>query len=302
MSEQKNKVQGVFFLVFVNVMWGLSFIFSKTALSEGLPSMTLAFLRYIMTIIILIPLCLKKEGGIRLYRWAPMGLLTTMLGVTVYFFFEYEGLKRTTASVASLILALVPMMTLLYRVLFQRERISALRWGCVAASLIGVFLVIQADAGEGAGSLVGNLLMVAACLCWTGYILVSPPLLKACSSLRVTTWQAVCGTLSLLPFALAEREQWVSLSVKAWLCIFALAAICSALCYVLYGIAIRHVDSLTVSLSININPIAACIAGGLFLGEALTGLQLVGGIMIMMAVLLDSLESTGVLNPAKNEG
>ena len=36
-------------LVFVNVMWGLSFIFSKTALSEGMPPMTLAFLRYLIT-------------------------------------------------------------------------------------------------------------------------------------------------------------------------------------------------------------------------------------------------------------
>lgn len=302
MSDSARKIQGVFLLFFANVMWGLSFIFSKTVLSEGLPSMTLAFLRYVTTVVILIPLCLKKEGGIRLGKWAGLGFVTTMLGITVYYFFELEGLKRTSASVASLILALVPMMTLLYRILFKRERISLLRWFCVAASLLGVFFVIRADAGDGLGSLLGNLLMVAACLCWTGYILVSPRLLKNCSSLRVTTWQAVCGLITLLPFALGERAQWVPLSAKAWLCIFLLAAVCSSLCYVLYGIAIRHVDSLTVSLSININPIAACIAGGLFLGETLTGMQLIGGVMIMISVLFDSLESTGALVRFKKQG
>ena len=299
MSDSARKIQGVFLLVFVNVMWGLSFIFSKTALSEGLPSMTLAFLRYAMTVAMLIPLCLKKEGGIRLGKWAGLGFMTTMLGITVYYFFEYEGLKRTSASAASLILALVPMMTLLYRVIFTHERISLMRWLCVAASLLGVFLVISADTGDGPGSLMGNLLMVAACLCWTGYIIISPRLLNNCSSLRVTTWQAICGLVSLLPLALAERGSWVPLSAKAWGCIFMLAAICSALCYVLYGIAIRHVDSLTVSLSININPIAACVAGGLLLGETLTGMQLFGGVIIMIAVLLDSLESTGALSALK---
>jgi len=55
------------------------------------------------------------------------------------------------------------------------------------------------------------------------------------------------------------------------------------------------VDSLTVSLSININPIVACVAGALVLGEALTFTQLTGGILILIAVLADSLEESGFL-------
>jgi len=86
-------------------------------------------------------------------------LATTLLGITVYYFFEYTGLKYTTASAASLILALVPMMTLLYRVIAKRERISLIRWICVILSLIGVYFVIQSDAADGAGSLLGNLLI-----------------------------------------------------------------------------------------------------------------------------------------------
>jgi len=60
---------------------------------------------------------------------------------------------------------------------------------------------------------------------------------------------------------------------------------------VLYGVAIRSVDSLTVSLTININPIAACLGGFLFLGERLTPVQLLGGGLIMLSVLWDSLLS-----------
>lgn len=297
MHKSTQKARGMAMLVFVNVMWGLSFIFSKTALSEGMPPMTLAFLRYLITAGLMLPLCLKFEHGVRLYEWAPHAFATTLLGITVYFFFEHSGLQRTTASAASLIVSLVPMMTLLFRVCFCRERISLTRWMAVALSLVGAYLVIVTGSGVGGSSLTGNLLMVGASLCWTGYILTTPKLLESCSSLRVSTWQALAAVVTLAPFALAERGQWVCVSPVAWLCIVLLAAVCSALCYVLYNLAMRVVDSLTVSLSINLNPITACVAGALLLGEQLTGMQLAGGILIVLSMVVDTFATRDAKKP-----
>ena len=297
MHKSTQKARGMAMLVFVNVMWGLSFIFSKTALSEGMPPMTLAFLRYLITAGLMLPLCLKLEHGVRLYEWVPRAFATTLLGITVYFFFEHSGLQRTTASAASLIVSLVPMMTLLFRVFFCRERISLTRWMAVALSLVGAYLVIVTGSEAGGSSLTGNLLMVGASLCWTGYILTTPKLLESCSSLRVSTWQALAAVVTLAPFALAERGQWVCVSPVAWLCIVLLAAVCSALCYVLYNLAMRVVDSLTVSLSINLNPITACVAGALLLGEQLTGMQLAGGILIVLSMVVDTFATRDAKKP-----
>jgi len=283
-----TKSRGMLMLIFVNVMWGLSFIFSKTALSEGMPAMTLAFWRYALTAAVMLPLCLRMEGGIRLGKWAPRALATTLLGITVYFYFELTGLQHTTASAASLILALVPMLTLLYRVIFHRERISRLRWFAVALSLVGAYFVIMTDGSEGSGTLMGNLLMVCACLCWTGYILTTPKLMESCSSMRVSSWQAIAGAITLCPFALAEKSDWVPVSPLAWLCILLLAIVCSAVCYVLYNEAIRSVDSLTVSLTINLNPVAACVGGAILLSEKLMPMQLFGGILIILSMIVDT--------------
>jgi len=289
MSKNSKASHGMLMLIFVNIMWGLSFIFSKSALSEGMPAMTLAFIRYLLTALMMLPMCLKAEKSIRLGKWAPLAFGTTLLGITVYFFFEYSGLQRTTASAASLILALVPMLTLLFRVVFLRERISFIRWIAVALSLIGAYFVIITDGSEGSGTLAGNLLMVCACLCWTGYILATPRLMESNSSLRVSTWQAVAAVFTLAPFALLERKAWVPVSAMAWLCIIALAAICSALCYVLYNEAIKTVDTLSVSLTINLNPVAACIGGAILLGETLAPMQLFGGILIILSMITDAL-------------
>ena len=276
MSKQSR---GMLMLIFVNVMWGLSFIFSKVALTEGMPAMTLAFWRYVLTAVIMSPLCLKMEGGIRLGKWAPRAFATTLLGITVYFYFELTGLQHTTASAASLILALVPMLTLLFRVAFCRERISRIRWFAVILSLIGAYFVIVTDSSEGAGTLMGNLLMVCACLCWTGYILSTPKLMESCSSMRVSTWQAIAGAITLCPFALAEKSQWVSVSPMSWVCIFLLAVVCSAVCYVLYNEAMNLVDTLTISLTINLNPVAACVGGAILLG----------GVLIILSMIVDAL-------------
>ena len=286
MSKQSR---GMLMLIFVNVMWGLSFIFSKVALTEGMPAMTLAFWRYVLTAVIMSPLCLKMEGGIRLGKWAPRAFATTLLGITVYFYFELTGLQHTTASAASLILALVPMLTLLFRVAFCRERISRIRWFAVILSLIGAYFVIVTDSSEGAGTLMGNLLMVCACLCWTGYILSTPKLMESCSSMRVSTWQAIAGAITLCPFALAEKSQWVSVSPMSWVCIFLLAVVCSAVCYVLYNEAMNLVDTLTISLTINLNPVAACVGGAILLGEVLAPMQLFGGVLIILSMIVDAL-------------
>ena len=71
MLKKPTKLQGLLLLLLVNTLWGLSFIFSKAALEEGMPTLTLAFVRYCVASCILLPICLKTEGGVRLGVWAP---------------------------------------------------------------------------------------------------------------------------------------------------------------------------------------------------------------------------------------
>lgn len=281
-------------LFFVNIWWGLSFLFSKTALSEGLPPMTLAFLRYLITALVMTPLCLRAEGSVRLGRENfLLGLASTLTGATIYYFFEYTGLSMTTASTASLIIAAVPMIALLYGVLFCHEHPGLRRLLCVAGSMAGVFLVIRfSPTGEDEmGTLIGNLLIVGAAVCWVAYIQVSTRLRTRASSMRITAWQAIAATITLSPFALMEHKSWVPLSPTAWLCVLALSLICSALCYFLYAEAMAVCDPVTTALSINLNPIAACLGGVLILNEPMSGAQIAGGGVILLCMLLESVKT-----------
>ena len=96
-------------MVFCNVMWGLSFIASKHALSSGFSPMMLALVRYVMASACLLPMTLMKEKRLRLRRAdiLPMAL-SGLMGITLYYFFEYQGISRTSTVNASLILAAIP--------------------------------------------------------------------------------------------------------------------------------------------------------------------------------------------------
>ena len=289
-APRRSRTFGIAALLLVNVFWGLSFIASKYALTAGFPPMTLATLRYLFAALVLTPLALRKPNGLRLERRdIPMAVFSSALGITLYYYLEYTGMMYTTASTASLILAAIPVFSLLYGVLFQRQRASGRQWLNVGLSLLGVFLIIGVDAlGAGAGSLRGNLMIVGCCLSWVGYIQTSARLRATYPSLKLTAWQALFALATLIPFALAERSRWVPVDALAWACAVGLALICSALCYFLYAEALSAVDPFTASLFININPIAAVLGGALLLGERMAAAQWVGGALILGSLLLNS--------------
>ena len=115
-------------MVFINVMWGLSFIFSKQGMNAGFQPMGLAFVRYVLAAAALIPLLLWREGAPRLRRedMLPM-FLSSLAGITVYYFCEYNGIQRTSTVSASLILAAIPVLTLGAEALLTRARLRPMQ-------------------------------------------------------------------------------------------------------------------------------------------------------------------------------
>ena len=129
-------------MVFINVMWGLSFIFSKQGMNAGFQPMGLAFVRYVLAAAALIPLLLWREGTPRLRREdiLPM-FLSSLAGITVYYFCEYNGIQRTSTVSASLILAAIPVLTLGAEALLTRARLRPMQTAGAFLSLAGVGLI-----------------------------------------------------------------------------------------------------------------------------------------------------------------
>ncbi len=277
-------------MVFVNVAWGLSFIASKHALNVGFSPMTLAFLRYVITATVLIPAVLIKEKGLRLQKRdiIPM-FLSGLLGITLYYFFEYQGIQRTTTVNASLILASIPILTLVVDAAAMKTKLRMRQVLGAILSLIGVYCVVRFGTDTGSTSFLGDLLIVGASFVWVGYIFVSRKLRDRYSSLAMNAWQTVFALFTLLPLALSEKSEWQPVSWDGWASAAGLALICSALCYFLYGNALKQLSPVAISIFINLIPLVTILGGVAFLNETITVLQVAGGLIIVASILLVNL-------------
>lgn len=277
-------------MVFINVMWGLSFIFSKQGMNAGFQPMGLAFVRYVLAAAALIPLLLWREGAPRLRRedMLPM-FLSSLAGITVYYFCEYNGIQRTSTVSASLILAAIPVLTLGAEALLTRARLQPMQTAGAFLSLAGVGLITLSSSREGTDSLAGILFIFGASLVWVAYIFLSRRLRQRYSSLSMNAWQAAMAAVTLLPAALTEGFDPAAVSWGGWASSAVLALVCSALCYYLYGNALVTLSPLASAIFVNLIPLTTLIAGVLFLGEKLTWATLAGGVLIIGSIFLVNL-------------
>jgi drug/metabolite transporter (DMT)-like permease len=274
------------------LFWGLSFVSSKTILNAGVPPMTMVAMRFAVASVLLFPLLRLREPRLRLDRRGVLSLAAGgLLGVTIYFFFESRGVKLTTASNASLIIATIPVFTVIAERLFYNSRVAWYRWIGVVLSLGGVYLLVGRASGVEAapGGLAGNLFMLGACLAWVAYNMVSRNLHRRFSDFAVTAYQALFGTLFLVPLALFERGSWVPLGPVVLLNVLYLAVFCSAGGYFLYVYALARIGPVGIAPFINLIPVVGVLGGVLILGERIVVLQIVGGVVVIAGVLVVNL-------------
>lgn len=273
------------------LFWGLSFVSSKTILNTGVPPMTMVCIRFVIATVILNLFLRKLDPAARLRaKDIPALAASGLVGVTIYFFFESRGIKLTSASHASLIIAVIPVITIIAEALFFRTRVSWLSGAGVVLSVVGVVFVVQRP-GAGTGgavSLTGDLFMFGACLSWVLYIILSKNLHKRLSELAITAYQSLFGTLFLIPLALLEMRQWVPITLSAGLNLAYLAVFCSALSNFLYVYSLSRLGPIAISPFVNLIPVVGVLGGVALLGEAIGWSQIVGGIVILAGVLMVS--------------
>lgn len=270
----------------VAILWGLSFIGSGKALSGGMQTFSLVAVRFLVAALALYPISRAKSVSLalRIRDLLPM-TVTALTGVTVYYAFELRGLVCTSASVASLIIATIPVFSLIAGVLLFGKRPPARTWAGVGLSLLGVYLLAFTDVGENTAE--GCLCLFGACVCWVAYLEVTDRLLKRYSDLAVTFWQSVLGFLTSAPIAAFEDVRWADITLDAWLwaCVF-LGLICSALCFILNNYSVSVLSPQINAVFLNLSP-AATVAGELILfGHSVTPMQLVGGTVILLSLYM----------------
>jgi drug/metabolite transporter (DMT)-like permease len=273
------------------LFWGLSFVSSKTILNTGVPPMTMVCLRFLVATAILNIFLRRLDPAARLRRKDILPLAVSgVFGVTIYFFFESRGIRLTSASHASLIIAVIPVITVLVEAALFRTRVRMRAVAGIVLSVVGVVFVVGRPGAAAAGpvSIVGDLFMFGACLSWVVYIILSKNLHERLSEIAITAYQSLFGTALLIPLALLEMHRWVPITLAAGLNLAYLAIFCSALSNFLYVFALSRLGPIAVSPYVNLIPVVGVLGGVVLLGETIVWSQVLGGVVILSGVILVS--------------
>ena len=274
------------------IIWGLSFLSIKTAVSV-LPPMTLGLARFIIASIILLGIFIVRRKKPRLtLRDLPAMAGAGLVGVTLYFLGENNGVLLLSASEASLIVGTIPVLTMIAERIFIRSKLTAIQYLGASASAIGVTLIVV-ESLRLSPSPLGYLYMSLAALSWVLYSFITRPLLSRYDSLEVTFWQSLFGAIGFVPFAFAERFDIAAVSPVIVANVLYLGIFCSAIGYLFYVASLKTLGAGVSSVFINLIPVVSVAASFVLLGERLSLIQMLGGGIAIGGVYMASLSKAG---------
>jgi len=288
MTNKRTKLIAIAAIILTSVFWGYSFVSTKIILTE-LPPVTIAFFRQIIaSSVLIIFLSIKKLFVKMPFKDVLLLAASSLFGIVFYFLFENIGLKYTTASNGSIIVAAVPIFTLVTESLFYKFKITIRVVSCVIVSIIGVFLVIfeQGSLDFSSGTTKGNLLMIGAMISWVIYTIICKSLNGKYKGIVITTYQMIAASIIFIPFIIPEIDQWHGISTYSLINLLYLAFFCSALAYFLYNFAVKSLGATVTSMFLNLIPIVSIIGGVLVLKETISLLQIGGMLLIMLSLFL----------------
>ncbi|WP_025689526.1 DMT family transporter [Paenibacillus zanthoxyli] len=275
------------------VLWGCSYISIKTVVAE-VPPVTMALIRFMITTVILLTALKKVEPSAKLNKQDfPKMALAGLFGITLYFILENTGMKYTTASNASLIASIIPILAIILDILIFKSKVSVIQILGIIGSVTGAYLAITANGQVDFSSetFKGNMFIVCAMFSWTFYTLLNKSLQKKYSGLFLITYQTLFGTLILIPPSLFEYSEWHAFSLFALVNIIFLAVFCSAVCYFLYVYALKNLDVTITTVYLNLVPIVGVISGYIILRESILPIQLLGGLIIISGIIVVNIGS-----------
>ena len=290
MTERKTFSLTDLYLSLATILWGSDYLFAKFALREVSP-LSFAAIRTLISTGAMFPIFLRMEKDWRVkprHVWPLIGL--ALLGTFINRIFWVTGMNLTTASNASLLSTTSPIFVLMVSFFLFRATVTWRATLGIIVSFIGVSLVIQGDWREwvrGGGNVWGDLCMLLASLTWAFFTVLAKFLMKEYSSLKVTAYIMLIGSLLFLPFLANENPGgWGEVSALGWVSVLYVALTGNFLAYLLWMRGIQNIGPLRTIFYTYLTPITAILFAVPFLNETLTLAQIGGALVVFIGVFL----------------
>lgn len=281
-------------LVLASLFWAGNMVMGR-GLRDDLPPVALAFWRWVVAFVCVLPLALphlKAEWPLLRAAWRQV-IFLGVFGVGCYNTFSYVAVQYTTATSATLLNSFIPVATIALAFVFLGKRLSRPEAIGVLVSLAGVVLLISRGSLEvlfGLGLNTGDLWMLVAVLTWSIYTVGLQWRPKGVHPMLQLAAFVFVGLLVMAPMYAWELSsgRTVNLHAGSVAGILYAGVIAAFLGFVCFNAGVIAVGPSVGSLFIHLQPVFAAILSTMLLGEYpawfhYAGMTLVlGGIALTM--------------------
>jgi drug/metabolite transporter (DMT)-like permease len=271
-------------------IWGGMYVVSKVVL-EFIPPFALITLRLILGGLTLWFILLAR-GGMKV---SPQQFLQAFgvgtIGYGISLGFQFVGTKLSTAANGSLVTSATPAFVVLFAAIILGEKLTFRRMSALLVASLGVLAVIDPRNAQLNPDLFwGNAALLAAALTWALYSVLIRLVTRRLDVLTVSLIAFLGGLPIVVPAGAWEVHTQGIGAITAGLIggILFLGIISTALAMVLWNMAFAVLDAGVASLTFFAQPIVGTLLGWFFLGETITPLFLLGGVLIALGLVIAS--------------
>lgn len=221
-------------------------------------------------------------------RWlAVMGVVSVAVGILFF-----AAVERLGAGTATLVLYVHPALVAAFAAVFGWERFGWMKGLTLAAGLAGVALVVGTPRGalDGAGVVLG----IAAALSLAAYVLLARRAGEGIDPILAGAWVLAIAAVAFIAPAAALDTLDLGQGAEAWRWLLGVGA-ASGVAFALFLAAVARLGPSRASIGASAEPLLAVVFAAAFVGERLTGSQLLGAFLVVAAVALLPLVERGAV-------
>lgn len=288
-TNRKSQITNSWKPLIAVFVWGLSFIATKRALAEIKPEV-IVFVRQLLGISFLLVVAVRQKQNFHINLRDHKWVFLLAFVACFHLWIQITGLQWTSASNTGWIIGITPVFMTILALIFFKEKISKQQVTGIIVSFAGLILLVSKGdlASIDLINNKGDVLIIFSALTWAIYSLASKKATLNYSPVMTTLYLFIIVAVVISPFAV-NKENFaavVNLSFGGWTAILFLGILCSGVAYVLWAQALTEMSASRVGAYLYIEPFVTFFGSWLLLGEQITFLMLISGLIIISGVVL----------------
>jgi drug/metabolite transporter (DMT)-like permease len=276
-----DRLIGMALVVISAAAFGTLGILGRYAYADGVDTTTILFFRFTLSALVLALFQAARRQSLPRGRTLLQLVGMGALGYVGQAFCYLTALKYASPGLVALLLYLYPAIVVILSALWLGERITGIKIVALALALAGLALTVGPEGGQ----LPGILLGIGAALIYSLYILVGAQAMKQVSAVQSSTVIFASAAVMSALLMMVNGPQLPS-TPMGWSAIGLIVLVATILPVVAFLIGLERIGPTTAAMLSTSEPVVTVLLAALLLGEGLNPISLLGGGLILAAVLL----------------